>query len=55
MLYKLSHENIVETFDSFLFEDELSGNTYFCIVMEFCESTLLDKKIDTENVILNTL
>jgi serine/threonine protein kinase len=31
-----------------LFEDDVSGITYFCIVMEFCESNFSSKVISTE-------
>jgi serine/threonine protein kinase len=51
LLYKLTHENIVETFDTFSFEDEFSGITYLCIVMEFCESKFSNKDIKSEEVI----
>jgi serine/threonine protein kinase len=47
---KLSHKNIVETYDSFLYKDEKENTTYFCKVMEFCESNISTMKIDSEKV-----
>jgi serine/threonine protein kinase len=50
ILYKLSHKNIVETYDSFLFQDQVSCIKYFCIVMEYCDSNLSKMNIETEKV-----